>query len=108
GRFDPVPPAEFGTEALATLRAGVLAARPDHADEVTEALDRPVGDDERAFAFVVEGCQVADVVLVLGPEHITAEPVEPAVRVNCDEQEYFLTTFTVAEDDVPEGATPSG
>lgn len=108
GRFDPVPPAEFGTGALATLRAGVLAARPHHADEVTGALDRPVREGERAFAFVVEGCQVAEVVLVVGPEHVTAEPVPPAVPVNCEAQEYHLVTFTVDEDEVPSDVTLSG
>lgn len=108
GRFDPVPPAEFGTDALAALRAGVLAARPRHADEVTEALDRPVREDERVFAFVVQGCQVADAVLVLGPDHVTAEAVQPETRVNCEAPEYNLVTFTVAADDVPEGATLSG
>ncbi|GAB1511711.1 hypothetical protein [Actinophytocola sp. KF-1] len=108
GRFDPVPPAEFGTAALGALRAGVLAARPGHAAEVTEALGMPVREGERAFAFVVEGCQVDDVVLVLGPDHVTAEPVDPEVVVTCEVPEHYLTTFTVAADDVPEGATLSG
>ena len=107
GRFDPVAPAEFGTGALATFRAGVLAARPEHAAEVTAALDRPVPDGQRGFAFVVKGCAVEDVVLVLDPDHLHPEAVEPATPVNCDAQESFLTTFVVETDRVPEGATPS-
>ena len=107
GPFDPVAPAEFGTDAFAAFRAGVLAARPAFADDVTGALDKPVPDGKRGFAFAVQGCAVEDVVLVLGPDHVTAEEVPPETPVNCDAAEYYLTTFVVDTDRVPEGATPS-
>jgi hypothetical protein len=107
GRFDPVTPAEFGTDALATFRAGVIAARPEHAAEVTAALERPVPEGKRGFAFIVEGCSVEDVVLVVGPDHIRAEAVDPETTVACEESEHFLSTFVVDTERVPEGATPS-
>jgi hypothetical protein len=107
GRFDPVAAAEFGTDALATFRAGVIAARPGHADEVTAALDMPVPDGRRGFAFVVPGCDVEDVVLVVGPDHVKADAAEPGTPVACEVFEYFLATFAIDTDQVPEGATPS-
>lgn len=107
GRFDPVGPAEFGTGELATFRAGVIAARPEHAAEVTAALEKPVPDGRRGFAFVVKGCDVKELVLVVGPDHIRADAVEPPTPVNCEETEFFLATFVIDTDRVPERATPS-
>lgn len=107
GRFDPVGPAEFGTDELATFRAGVIAERPEHAAEVTAALEKPVPDGRRGFAFVVKGCDVKELVLVVGPDHIRADEVEPAIPVNCEETEFFLATFVIDTDRVPERATPS-
>lgn len=107
GRFDPVTPAEFGTAAADELRTAVIAARPNHAEEVTAALDWTVPPGKRMFAFVVSGCLVEDVVLVLGPDRITAATIRPEIPVDCDAAAYFLTTFVVAADDVPEGATPT-
>lgn len=105
GAFDPVLPAERGTPELEDLRAGVLAARPEHAEAVTAALATQVPAGKRGFVFVVTGCVVDDVVLMVGPDGITAEPVEPEVPVNCDAPEYFLATFTIDADDVPKGIT---
>ena len=105
GRMDRVAPAEFGTEAATTLRDKVIAARPNNAEAVTTALGKPVPDGKRMFAFVVSGCIVEDAVLVLGPDDITAETIEPEVPVDCDAPAYFLTTFVVDTADVPKGIT---
>lgn len=106
--LDPVAPAEFGTDALNVLRRALLTARPDHLEQLSAALDRPVPDEKRMFAFVVSGCAIEGAVLVLGPDHITADGLYQEVPVDCEVAAHYLVTFEVAADYVPEGATLSG
>ncbi|MBB4909550.1 hypothetical protein [Actinophytocola algeriensis] len=101
--LDPVPPAEFGTDALNVLRTALFTARPDHAEQLSAALDRAVPDGKRTFAFVLSGCAIEGAVLVLGPDHITADGVYPKVPVDCETASHYLATFEVDADDVPNG-----
>lgn len=103
--LDPVPPAEFGTDTFTGTRAALLTARPDHAEQLSAALDRPVPDGRRMFAFVVSGCAIESAVLVLGPDHITVDGVYPKMPVDCEAPSHYLATFAVDADDVPQGAT---
>jgi hypothetical protein len=103
--LDPVPPAEFGTDGLNALRTALFDARPDHAEQLSAALDRPLPDDKRMFAFVVSGCAIEGAVLVLGPDHITADGLYPKVPVDCEVASHYLATFAVNADDVPKGIT---
>lgn len=104
-RLDPVLPAEFRTDGLTVLRRALFAARPDHAEQLSAALDRPVPDGKRVFAFVVSGCAIESAVLVLGPDHITADGVYPKVPVDCGAAAHYLATFEIDADDVPKGMT---
>jgi hypothetical protein len=104
-RLDPVMPAEFGTDALNVLRRELFAARPDHAEQLSAALDRPVPDGRRMFAFVVSGCAIESAVLVLGPDHITVDGVYPKMPVDCESASQYLATFEIDADDVPKGIT---
>jgi len=44
---------------------------------------------------------------VIDSDHIRADAVEPETPVACEESEYFLSTFVVDTERVPERATPS-
>lgn len=107
GRTDLVDAAEFGTDALATLRAEAIAARPEYTVEVTAALARTVPDGKRGFAFVVRGCPYENVVALVDRDHIRAEPVEPKPTVAGEMFDYCLATFFIDTDRVPKDATPS-
>ena len=101
---DPVTPVVLGTEDTApvtTLRA--LLAGTTRLSEVDAALDRPADSRVHQYAFVLPGCQEKSALLLVDASRVWAEPTGPE-QVACIAAEYYLATFEIAVDRVPEGA----
>lgn len=88
-------------------QAAALTARMERNPDAQAALGRPVRPGTRAFAFVVTGCRDTGAVLLVTNDGMTAEPIDgegPA----CYLPEYYLATFEVPADRVPEPALLGG
>ncbi|MPZ79619.1 MAG: hypothetical protein GEV28_04140 [Actinophytocola sp.] len=97
-RLDPAA-AELGDTAALRDRLAAAGADPG------PALDRPVPAGSRGFAFVLAGCADTAAVLLLGDGRITAD-LTGGEGTNCDAAEYYLATFDVDAELVPDGAVP--
>lgn len=96
--YGDLPPAELGdTEAMAAR----FADKP----EALAALAAEVPAGHRGFAFVRGGCAETGAVLLVTHGELTAE-LTGGEQTACDQQNFFLVTFTIAEENVPEGAEP--
>ena len=97
-RYRP-PPAQEVTEAqdfdefVATLPSGQAEVRNATAD---------LGDDQRAFAFVLAGCAARTAELVVTPTRVTAGTVG-GEAVRCFRPVYYVAVFAVDSSQLPEG-----
>jgi len=102
---NPVTPVVLGTgdtAAITALRQQLAATT--HLSEVDAALDRPADQRAHQYAFVLPGCEEKGALLLVGANRVWAEPTGPA-HVACIAAEYYLATFEIPIDHVPEGAT---
>ncbi|MGI5125423.1 hypothetical protein ACQEVB_01285 [Pseudonocardia sp. CA-107938] len=83
--------------------AAALAAQVRDDAQARALLDRPVPAGARAFAFVLSGCRDTSAELLVRPGGMAAEPVG-GDGVACFLPEYYLATFEVPADRVPEPA----
>jgi len=84
-----------------------LAARLERNAEAQAALGRPVRAGTQAFAFVLTGCRDTGAVLLVTYGGMSAEPVG-GEGITCFLPEYYLATFEVPADRVPEPALLGG
>ncbi|HEX6355610.1 hypothetical protein [Actinophytocola sp.] len=104
-RLDPPAPVELGTPAATAMRD--MLANAGAPSEAATALARQPEPAHRSFGFVLTGCAETSAVLLLDQDRITAALVG-AENTNCDAPAYFLTTFTVDAERVPESAVLAG
>jgi len=96
GSFDEIAPAALGqTEAM--------AARLTGAADAVAALSKPLPDGHLGFAFVRSGCGETGAVLLVSHKEIDAD-LTGGENKRCFAPEYFLATFTIASENVPEAA----
>lgn len=88
------------------LYTELAAAGADNLPEAKAALEADVPDGFLGLAFVEAGCLDTDAVLVLG-DPVRAE-LTGGAGASCETPEYFLATFEVPAEYVPEGAVPGG
>jgi hypothetical protein len=96
GSFEGIAPAALGqVDAMATQLSG-------SADAVA-ALRKPVPDGHFGFAFVRSGCRATGALLLVSHQLLDAD-VTGGETTRCVAPEYFLATFTIASENVPETA----
>lgn len=100
-------PAELGTGQADSLATALERAQAQHLDQAKAALAEDPGPGRRGFAFVLIGCAETGAELQISPAEIDAE-LTGGEDINCDAPVFFLATFIVDEDDVPEGARLGG
>jgi hypothetical protein len=102
---NPITPVVLGTGDTAAITAlhNQLAATT-RLSEVDAALDRPADQRMHQYAFVLPGCEEKGALLLVGANRVWAEPTGPA-HVACIAAEYYLATFEIPTDHVPDGAT---
>ncbi len=98
-------------ESASELRFGPLygeleAAGANNLPEVAAALDADVPSNFLGLAFVMAGCAETSAVLVI--DHPLRAELTGGEDTNCDAPQYFLATFQVPAEYVPEGAVPGG
>lgn len=97
--------AESGHElGLDPLYASLEAAGANNLAEARAALEAPVPAGAHGYAFVAAGCAETGAALVIG-DPITVE-LTGGEDTDCDAPAYFLATFEVPAEYVPEGAVP--
>ncbi len=94
----PPTAAELGGDQAAALAAGF-----ERDPEARAALGRAVRPGTRAFAFVLTGCRDTSAVLLVDNDGLAAEPIGGEGTM-CYLPEYYLATFEVPADRVPEPA----
>jgi hypothetical protein len=89
---------------LDPLYTSLEAAGANNLAEAKAALETDVPDDFLGLAFVLAGCAETSAVLVID-KPLRAD-LTGGENTNCDAPEYFLATFEVPAEYVPEGAVP--
>ncbi|MGH8883260.1 MAG: hypothetical protein ACRD0P_38955, partial [Stackebrandtia sp.] len=94
--YGDIPPSELGdTEAM--------EARFTDEPDALAALSKQVPAGHRGFAFVRGGCAETGALLLVSYGALTAE-LTGGEQTACDQQNFFLVTFTIADENVPEDA----
>lgn len=101
---DDIAPAELdGTDT--PMERELRAAHVEPSEEWSEALAFQPPEGERAFAFVLPGCDDTSAELVIEDDVVTAELIAEEPRFDCDEPNYFLAVLSIKESAVPQDAT---
>lgn len=100
-------PVELGTPQVEGLSRALQNARAQHLEQAQDALRAKPQQGERGFAFVLIGCAETGAELQITESTIDAELTGNEDTV-CAAPVYFLATFIVDADEVPEGAELGG
>jgi hypothetical protein len=95
--------ARLGISQAETMADRLAGLDAETQAEARAALDHEPPEGIAGFAFILAGCQETGARLIVTDGEIYAE-VTGNEDVLCDAPEYFLATFEVPDDAVPEGA----
>ncbi|WP_327350934.1 hypothetical protein [Streptomyces sp. NBC_01304] len=112
-----IPPFRPGTGDLRPTRLGphghadrmyahLETAQVNHLPQARKTLSAQPAKGEVGLAFVLSGCQNTGARLQVDGTTVSAS-LTGAENVDCDQAEYFLATFTIAANDLPDGWTLS-
>jgi hypothetical protein len=90
--------------AIQSLTAADANGRNLEVDEAVDALETPAAEGTRGAAFVLTGCTETGAELTIEGSTITATPTGGDENTNCVAQAYFLATFDIPDDAIPQGA----